>query len=201
MEKKFSKYITNKLINISIIKNNEKDLYQYGFEIAIHTVLTLSIIMVISILIKNFKETLIFLSSFLSVRGICGGYHANKKTTCSLMTIGSHFLYYVLYSIFLNHNYVNEIFLVIILSTVIPIFLFSPVDNYNNPMSSYRKRKNRKASIILVVLIMSIYPLFYLFNLSTRIVLPIGFGTLFASGSIIMAVIEKIYKKHQEASQ
>ena len=62
------------------------DIYAYGVEVVLSFFLTLTSIMLVSILTRQYECTVAFLFSFVLLRLFCDGYHAKKYWQCLLLT-------------------------------------------------------------------------------------------------------------------
>ena len=68
-------------IALSVYNNSDKiplDIYIYGFELLVSSVIETISLLLIGLLTGKFVETVIFIISFSSIRVFSGGYHANS---------------------------------------------------------------------------------------------------------------------------
>lgn len=70
-----------------MIEGKEQDIYQYGFEVFLDTVLETCMLMAIGVLFHRIFETCLFIILFTGLRKFAGGYHAETKTRCILLMI------------------------------------------------------------------------------------------------------------------
>ena len=157
MYKKFSQKITEKFVTFGIISKEDYEVYKYGFELLIALLSTTIIIFLISLFIGKFIETILYLVGFFSVRAICGGYHAKHHYTCFITTISSYFLFLLLNICFSSKPYLNLAVGVMTIFSSISIIAFAPIEHPYNPMTEYRKNKNRLLSLLLSVIICLIH--------------------------------------------
>ncbi len=198
MYKKISQIITHKFVTLGIISENDYEIYKYGLELLIALLSTTIAIILTSILINKFFETILYLVGFFSVRVICGGYHAKRHYTCFAITNLSYFLFVFLDYCFFEKPYMVFItgFMTIVSSVL--IVAFAPIEHPDNPMTEYRKSRNRFFSLLLTFLICIIYcaslvlenisP--YIFNYTT--------GIFLAALAILTAKIENSIIKRKE---
>ena len=190
--------ITNTFIKNQIIKEEEKEVYIYGLEVLLALILTTVFIIIFSIPIKLFFETLLYLLGFFTVRTICGGYHAKHHFSCFCLTMGSYLMFLLINYFVAKMNVVYPISIVFSLLAALVILLFAPVEHPNNPMTAYRKNKNRKLSILLAVLILCVVGFGFFFNNLYQKVLQINLGIFLAAMAILVAKIELIISKRKE---
>lgn len=85
------------------------------------------------------------------------------------------------------------------LSISVPIILaFTPIEHPNNPMSVYRKKKNKKIGIILSVLIVVAFSVTIMAPFLTDYFIPIFVGIFIAVVAMVAAKIEILLLKRKE---
>ena len=87
MNNKLSVLLSRKLIISGIIQKEFEAIYIYGFELLLSFVVSVSIILALSILIRKFFESLIFLVLFIAIRQFTGGFHARTYLKCQIFTM------------------------------------------------------------------------------------------------------------------
>jgi accessory gene regulator B len=80
--------LTDFLLNKNIVSRDDREIYIYGFEALLSTVLNAFLVLITGILIGLLKETLIFLMGFALLRVYSGGYHAKTHLGCILTFAG-----------------------------------------------------------------------------------------------------------------
>lgn len=194
-----SQTITKRFVKLGIIKDNDCDVYKYGFELLIALILTTGIIIIVSLFVDKFIETILYLIGFFSVRVICGGYHAKHHYSCFIATISSYLLFLLLNYCFCSKSHLNLVAGFMTIVSTILIIAFAPVKHPDNPMTEYRKKRNRLFSLILSVVICLIhfaslfleYALLHVFNYTV--------GIFLAALAILAAKIEiSILKRKEE---
>lgn len=201
MYNKISQKITEKFITLGVISKDDYEIYKYGFELLIALLLTTIIIILISLFIGKFIETVLYLVGFFSVRVICGGYHAKHHYTCFLTTIFSYFLFLLFNICFYSKPYLNLTAGFMTIVSAILIIAFAPIEHPDNPMTEYRKKRNRFLSLILSIVICLIHfaslfseiALLYVFNYTA--------GIFLAALAILAAKIEIVILKRKEERQ
>ncbi len=142
-------------IKKEIIGSDEKEMYDFCFEVLLSTILNAMGILIIGMITKQYAETFIFALTFLVFRGVCGGVHAKTHVMCfvSLMTLFSIF---VLLEIFVPQNILYYISISISIASLFVIIAMSPIDNINKPIDKVERTKLRKRMYVLVVLIITV---------------------------------------------
>ena len=125
-------------IQKKIISDSDAEIYSYSFEMLLATLLNLFAIILIAVILNKIPETLIYLSAFLPLRIIAGGYHADTHFRCILILIITYLLVLFLVEI-TPDKFIFQAVLVSAVISVITIFLLAPVEDINNPMTKEQK--------------------------------------------------------------
>lgn len=166
MYEKLSKTITEKLINNKTIEESEKDIYCYSFEVLLSTIMSTIIIILSSLILKQFYNTLLYFIGFSICRSLSGGYHAKNHYSCFILT-QTAFISFMLFSKFTYiHNKLLFMFLINLFSFIVVLSL-APIDNVNKPLDSIEKQKLKIKSRIFIsinFIIMNTLSIFSRFN-------------------------------------
>lgn len=152
MLSKIANKITEFFINKKIIEEDEKDTYEYCFEVFLATALNLVIVITIGFIFKQFISTLIFCVFFMLLRGCTGGYHAKTHIAC-LFSIIIIFVLMLISISFIPVSVLYFISIVFFIYSIIIILLFSPVENKSNPLIESKINHLKKKLLILILLL------------------------------------------------
>lgn len=181
-----SNRITKLLCDKEIIEPDKKDIYRYGYEIFISSLISLLIVVSVGILMGNILESAVFYVVFVLTRQYCGGYHADTYLKCNVIFTIIYSAVLLFSNILLGFCNIFHVsmFLIVFLAA---IWEFAPIDNENKRLSEYEKIKSRRISIALslIWIIMSLVLYFIYTKLSIVFTL-----TLFSVTMLI--VIEKL---------
>lgn len=129
----------------------EEEIYIYGFELIISTIVGLASIMTISWVLADANSGLIFIILFVPLRIFTGGYHANTYSRCFVIS---------------NLAYLSVLFIKICLASFVPctvwlcvlgmvscyIVIKAPLINHAQPISEYKQKRSKYiVKYILVV--------------------------------------------------
>ena len=201
MYKKISQNITKKFVELGVISNDDSDIYIYGFELLVALLFTTITIILISLFIDKFVETVLYLVGFFSVRVICGGYHAKHHYSCFATTTFTYFLFLLLNICFYSKPYLNLTVGFMTIVSVVLIIAFAPIEHPDNPMTEYRKKKNRLWSLILSVVICLIQFASLLSEIALLYVFNYTAGVFCAALTILTAKLETVILKRKEEKQ
>lgn len=153
---------------IEFLYNNEDDMdeenaeiIRYGLEVLLIKITFFTAALVISLLMHSFWECLIFTALFSGIRSYAGGYHADTRKRCfvlSMLTFCSVFIILKLIQIFPAILIIIAIFAAV--SSVI-IFRFAPIDTENKRLDEEEMqifgKKARTAVIVELIMAAAAY--------------------------------------------
>lgn len=175
----------------AIASESDVEVYSYGLELLISSVLeTLSVIL-LSIPFGRFWTTLLFLLAFCPLRSFAGGYHAKTHAGCFMTLL-------VVYAVFLALSFfprqsVMEIFsLAAVAVSVIFVVLFAPVADPNKPLSPPEIKKCRTVSLTMVSCEAFLVFLLICLHVEKLFVFSISYGLLTAALSLVAVKIKTI---------
>lgn len=135
MINELSNTITLRLQKNGIIQD-KFEIYKYGFELLISSLIGISLILIIGLLSNTFSDSLIFLICFILLRQCIGGYHSKTYLSCNLsfITVYLRFIYYRNYIMFSYEGLIKSV----IISLVIT-FLLAPMEDKNKKINNEKK--------------------------------------------------------------
>lgn len=178
---RINRTLTNHLIAKNIVPKEDKEIYDYGFEMLFSTLMGYTIVLVTSLLMNSFFEGMIFLISFVLLRNYSGGYHADTHIKCNLFLFLS-----ALFVLFMSKVAIPYIYLIMIYVLLWHmIIMYAPIENKNKPLSENERKKYKRISVVLALIfgIISIilYPMHIVF---TRVIILTCFAV-----AVLMAVV------------
>jgi accessory gene regulator B len=103
----FSKKLASFFVSKKIIECDDKEVYEYSFEIFLATILNGLFIAITAIVTKTILVTLFYLVGFLTLRGVAGGYHAKNHFRCFFILVFTYGLFLITQS-YISSNYVHR---------------------------------------------------------------------------------------------
>ena len=190
MYKKIAKIITDSFILKGIIKKEDKEIYEYSYEVLISQAVYIFIMLFISILFKAFFETLVFFIGFYICRSLTGGYHASNYIKCHLLFALNQIAFLLLLQLMSNRYFCIATFFTLLLSVTI-ILIVGPIDTPNKPFEEKEYLKFRNKSRIFAVAIAVIASFLFLFGKNNVYCFSFSIGILSVSISLLYAFIER----------
>ena len=151
---KFSSKLIEFFVSNDLIKNEDKELYEYAVNIILSSLIHIATVMIIGLCFNLFIESLVFYFSFIAIRKFAGGYHAKTPVRCYAFSVISSIIMLCLIK---YANSVGNIFtyLLIIfeLLCVVLIILMSPLDTEKHQLNSYEKKWYKTLAVLISVCI------------------------------------------------
>lgn len=175
--------VTKRVINkiISSMKKNISDdiddeIISYGLEIIITKAVFFAIIIFLGIITKCLPDVIAFIIAFTVIRQYGGGYHADTRIRCFILSVLTLFLDIVMIKL-AELGFISMLFLIIItLLSVVYIWIVAPIDTKNKRLDAdeivhYGKRV--KVVILILCLIVCILLFFKINNYARAIMFGI----------------------------
>lgn len=155
MIKSCANKITSFLFYKNYIDSNkyEYEVYLYGFEVLIASILNILVTLTMGLLFDKFIHSIVFLACYCPIRQFSGGYHASSYKKCFLT-----FILVFLLTIFIDSNFdfigLKPIILLLSILNWLNICLLSPVEHTNNPLTGNEKNKYKRNAILNTTLVL-----------------------------------------------
>lgn len=189
--------VTKRVINkiISSMKKNISDdiddeIISYGLEIIITKAVFIAIIIFLGIITKCLPDVIAFIIAFTVIRQYGGGYHADTRIRCFILSVLTLFLDIVMIKL-AELGFISMLFLIITtLLSVVYIWIVAPIDTKNKRLDAdeivhYGKRA--KVVILILCLIVCIL-LFFKINNYARAIM---FGIVTEAFLMIAGAVQK----------
>lgn len=132
----------------SIIPEEDKEIYIYGNELLISSLIGIALVCIVGIILGEFLSTLVFLIVFVINRQFSGGYHASTFFKCSLIFL-CDFLVVLFISKMMLLYYSPFVWISLTVVHLAVIIDLAPMENKNKPISPDERTKGRKKIIII----------------------------------------------------
>lgn len=149
---RISKKMSSYFIKRGDIAEEEREIYDYYFEIMLSTVLNALFLIICGILFNNIINTILFMIGFVIFRTVSGGFHASSHMKC-FFTLASVFFVLIIILKFVPVQWINVLTIIFLLISTLLIYFIAPVEHKNNPLDENTREKLKKSAQILSVLI------------------------------------------------
>lgn len=138
--------VTDFLIDKKVIDDNDREIYQYGFEQFFTTVLNIATMLLLGVIFGKIYQSIVLTLSFMALRTYSGGYHASTPLRCYILTVISISAALSTMKFVAINRFVC---LGLLILSGIVILLLSPVDTKNKPLDEIEKVIYRKKTILV----------------------------------------------------
>ncbi|MDN5308253.1 MAG: accessory regulator [Eubacteriaceae bacterium] len=140
----------DKFVDFGLVEANDKELFTYGFRLAILMSINIISIILMGIAFKMFVNSVIFLIVFFVIRSYSGGFHARGPKRCYFYSLVLIMITFYIMQRTIGYHIIWLIALIVATSI---IFLLSPVEAKKKSLTLKEKQVfGRKTKIILCVL-------------------------------------------------
>ncbi|NLC19397.1 MAG: accessory gene regulator B family protein [Clostridiales bacterium] len=180
-----AKKITEFFIQCQVIKETDRDTYEYCFQVFLMNIINFGTIMLLGLVFKCIIETILFVIGFTVIRKQAGGYHSSTPFRCYLLSVANYIIFVSLLSL-IPSSWANLMSLLIISLACIIIWLYAPVADKNKPFSigEYERYKRNSRLIISILFVFNLCA-FFIKIISIQVhMLSFDLGILFAAVSL-----------------
>ena len=143
--------ITNFLIKRDVVTQKDKDIYKYGFEILLSSIIGILLVLVFGMAAGSLITSLIFILVFCSLRFKCGGYHANSYISCNIVFVTVFMVVLLIEKFSENVAISPPTFILIFLLGLFVMYKYAPVENVNKPLDEDEKKSGKRQSFVLYI--------------------------------------------------
>lgn len=149
MATRIAAYITSRMLASSVIEEDDRALYCYGFFLLITRFFFFLVTVIVGCLLGIPCESVVFYIAFILLRTYAGGVHAKTETVCTVLTTLALGIAVATIKILEFSNGGIKTFLVF---SNLCIWLFSPLDSSEKPLEAEEKRRYRKICYRLLLI-------------------------------------------------
>lgn len=130
---KIAKRLAAYVIQKGTIEENEREIYEYGFSIAMEMLLCVLVCFSISMTLHTFVEGILFFVIFIPLRSYAGGLHLNNYWSCFSLSCLTFFIIMMLGKYLEFPIYIA---LIIFILFEIVVYKLYPVENVNRTVDA-----------------------------------------------------------------
>lgn len=187
--KSISGTIADTLWTQGIIQEEDIDTCRYGLDVFISSALEIASILIIAAFVGNFLEAVLLFTAFIPLRVYAGGYHADTKLKCYLISLGVYGIFTVVMNI-LPQGLYSAVNLLIAVFSLIMILIAAPVIHKNKAVNDIERKHYRKFSIWIcsvetaaILLLTAIFP-------KSPYIVSLAIGQAAVTISMIAAIVK-----------
>lgn len=139
----------------NVIEAEEAEIYIYGINQILVSVLNVSSALIIGFIFDVFLEVAVFMAAYIPLRSFAGGYHAKTPLRCYIFSV----IMLIVVSIGMNYLYMEDwVCYVVLAVSALVVIILAPVEDRNKPLdeTEYRVYKRRTMLIAAIELIIAL---------------------------------------------
>lgn len=162
MIKKLSTLISNQFVKRNIISEDAQDVYTYGVEITISSLIGFILVTITGVIFKSLMQAMIFYVIFVALRSMTSGYHASTYLKCNtIFSFISSFT--LLFSKASSKIHLSVGIITLFFLPAVAIFLWlAPIENPNKPIEKKKRIYWKMSAVIVSVLLYILSILLYI---------------------------------------
>lgn len=157
---KIASKLVNDLVSLAVIDRRDIDIYRYGLEVLLLSLLQIFSILFIAFFVGNFFETVVYFAAFIPMRLFAGGYHASTRSRCYLLSLFVYGIFTIILKICPNYIHL-ELGLSFACISLVAIFFLAPEIHSNRKFDQtdylFFKRVCKRIEIIGTFVIIICY--------------------------------------------
>jgi len=155
---KLSRIIADFLIRQKIVSEEQREIYEYGLELSISSVIGIIIVLAIGFISGKFWESVVFYIVFCFTRLFTGGFHAPNHLLCKVaFTVA---LLLVLTADWLLSGIESYYWFILHLYSLVIVCQFAPIENSDKELSERQKVRRKITAIIAMAVWLAVMFLF-----------------------------------------
>lgn len=178
--------VTSLFIRSSVIREEDKALYQYGVEQICNIILNILTTVIIGALYGMIPEILIFMFAYIPLRIYAGGFHAKTPFRCYLCSVA---ITVIILSVMKFIEIPYFICIIVAITSSIVILKEAPIEDKNKPLDSVEKVVFRKRALCIWLAEIILLLLFSILKL-VLFVVPISLSMLLEGVLVILGIIK-----------
>ena len=143
---RISHKIGDNLVRSNVIKEEDAEIYIYGINQILVSVLNVSSALIIGWIFSVVLEIVAFMATYIPLRTFAGGYHAKTPLRCYIFSV----MMLIVVSIVIKYFSVLDLaYYVALVAGVFIILLLSPVEDKNKPLDEAEHKVYKRRTIIV----------------------------------------------------
>ena len=136
--------IVNNLVHSGVIKEEDAEIYIYGINQILTSVLNVSSALIIGLIFGVFPEIAVFMAAYIPLRSFAGGYHAKTPLSCYVFSV----IMLIVVSIGLKYLHLADwVYYAVLVAATLVVLVLSPVEDRNKPLAEIEQKVYKKRTM------------------------------------------------------
>ncbi len=146
---RLSSKIGNNLVHSNVVKEEDAEIYIYGINQILSSVVNVSSALIIGFVFGVFLEVAVFMAAYIPLRSFAGGYHAKTPLRCYIFSV----IMLVVVSIGMKHLFLADwVYYVTFAAAALVILALSPVEDKNKPLDETEHKIYKRRTVLIAAL-------------------------------------------------
>ncbi len=138
--------IVNDLVHSGVIKEEDAEIYIYGINQILTSVLNVSSALIIGLIFGVFPEIAVFMAAYIPLRSFAGGYHAKTPLSCYVFSV----IMLIVVSIGLKYLHLADwVYYAVLVAATLVVLVLSPVEDRNKPLDEIEQKVYKRRTILI----------------------------------------------------
>ncbi len=138
--------IVNNLVHSGVIKEEDAEIYIYGINQILTSVLNVSSALIIGLIFGVFPEIAVFMAAYIPLRSFAGGYHAKTPLSCYVFSV----IMLIVVSIGLKYLHLADwVYYAVFVAATLVVLVLSPVEDRNKPLAEIEQKVYKRRTILI----------------------------------------------------
>lgn len=143
---RLSRKIGNNLVQSDIVKEEDAEIYIYGINQILVSVLNVSSALIIGLIFGVFPEITVFMAAYIPLRSFAGGYHAKTPLSCYVFSV----IMLIVVSIGLKYLHIADwVYYAVLVAATLVVLVLSPVEDSNKPLDEIEHKVYKRRTILI----------------------------------------------------
>jgi len=179
-----SKNISSFFSMHGIISADDREVYEYSFEVLFSYLFSFFATVIIALLSGTVFYTALYFVGFIPLRLVAGGFHAKNHLRCFIILM-LVYLTFLLTLLLLSDIVMRVSIIASIIFSILLVFMMAPSEDTNKPISDNDSVRLRRSSRTTVVGFSALIGLLVTFVPDIRIAFSVAMGTLTVGASLL----------------
>ena len=136
--------IGNNLVHSGVIKEEDAEIYIYGINQILTSVLNVSSALIIGLIFGVFSEIAVFMAAYIPLRSFAGGYHAKTPLRCYVFSV----IMLIVVSIGLKYLHIADwVYYAVLAAVASVVLILAPVEDRNKPLDEIEQKVYKKRTM------------------------------------------------------
>lgn len=187
--KSISGTIANTLWTQGIIQEEDIDTCRYGLDVFISSALEIASILIIAAFVGNFFQAVLLFTAFIPLRIYAGGYHADTRVKCYLISVGVY-VFLTLFTSVISPKVYATVSIILTLTALVTVLTSAPVIHKNKSVCEIERKYYRKLSISICLIESIIILILTVVLPQSPYIVSLAIGQAAVTVSMIAAIIK-----------